>query len=64
MCHSADFIFAIPPPHVLSKLVQSDKHKARALQNVALTERARGRRAMMRGLMAIGVPAGELRRTV
>jgi Zn-dependent metalloprotease len=64
MCHSRDFICTILPPHILSKLAESDKHRARALQNIALTERARGRRAMMRGLMAIGVPAGELRRTI
>ena len=64
MCHSHDFICTILPPHILSKLAESDKHRARALQNIALTERARGRRSMMRGLLAIGVPAGELRRTV
>jgi len=64
MCHSADFILTTPPPHILSKLAESDKHRARALQNVALTERGRGGRAMMRGLLAIGVPAGEPRCTV
>ena len=64
MCHSPDFICTILPPHILNKLAESDKHRARALQNIALTERARGRRSMMRGLLAVGVPAGELRRTV
>ncbi|MGB7846367.1 MAG: M4 family metallopeptidase [Candidatus Acidiferrum sp.] len=64
MCESQDFICTILPPHILKKLAESDKHRNRALQNIALTERARGRRSMMRGLMAFGIPAGELRRTI
>jgi len=63
MFHSADFTFTIPPSQILSKLAESDKHRAHALQNKALAERAHSRRAMMCGVMAIGMPAGELRRT-
>jgi Zn-dependent metalloprotease len=64
MCHSPDFICTILPPHILRKLAESDKHRARALENLALTERARGRRGVLRGILAIGVSTGERRRTV
>lgn len=63
MCHPSNFICTILPPHILKKLAESDRHRARALNTITLTEQARGRRALMRGLFA-GVPAGELRRTI
>jgi Zn-dependent metalloprotease len=63
MCIPSDFICTILPPHILKKLAESDRHRARALNTITLTEQARGRRALMRGLLA-GVPAGELRRTI
>jgi Zn-dependent metalloprotease len=63
VCNSSDFICAILPPHILTKLAESERYRSRALRTLALTEQARGRRTFMRGLLG-GVPAGELRRTV
>jgi Zn-dependent metalloprotease len=63
MCKHSDFLCTILPPHILRKLAESDKHRERALRTIALTEHARGRRAMI-GALLTGVPAGRLRRTV
>jgi Zn-dependent metalloprotease len=63
MCHSTRFICTILPPHILKKLAESDRHRAQALHTLALTEHARGRRALMANLVA-AVPAGGLRRTI
>jgi Zn-dependent metalloprotease len=63
MCIPSDFICTILPPHILKKLTESERQRGRALNTITLTEQARGRRALMRGLLA-GVPAGELRRTI
>lgn len=64
MCHSPDFICTILSPQILEKLASSEKHRERALRTIALTEHARGRRSLMRGVLALGVPAGQLRRTI
>jgi Zn-dependent metalloprotease len=63
VCNSSSFICTILPPHILTKLAESERNRANALRTIALTEQARGRRALMRGLLA-GLPAGELRRTI
>lgn len=63
MCTRSDFICTILPPHILHKLAESQTHRVQALRTIALTERARGRRSIMRGFI-VGVPAGELRRTI
>src|SRR4029077_16888678 len=63
MCKCPDFLCTILPPHILKKLAESDKHRARALRTIALTEHARGRRAII-GALITGVPAGKLRRTI
>ena len=63
MCKSPDFLCTIVPPHILHKLAESDRHRARALRTIALTERARGRRAIL-GFLGAGVPTGTLRRTI
>jgi len=63
MCDCSNFVCTILPPHILDRLAESDSHRARALRTIAITERARGRRSLMRGFFA-GVPAGQLRRTI
>jgi Zn-dependent metalloprotease len=63
MCYRSNFVCTILPPHILSKLAESEKHRAQALRTIALTEHARGLRSVARGLLG-GVPAGELRRTI
>jgi len=63
MCKSPDVLCTILPPHILKKLAESAKHRERALRTIALTEHARGRRAMI-GALLTGVPAGKLRRTI
>jgi Zn-dependent metalloprotease len=63
MCDGPHFVCTILPPHILTKLAESDKHRALALRTIALTAHARGRRSIMRGLL-VGVPAGQLRRTI
>ncbi len=63
MCNSANYVCTILPPHILTKLCESDRHRARALRTIALTEQARGRRAIL-GAMLAAVPAGTLRRTI
>src|SRR5260370_8419909 len=63
MCKSHDFLCTILPPHIRKNLAESGKHRDRALRTIALTEHARGRRAMI-GALLTGVPAGTLRRTI
>ena len=63
MCNSAEYLCTILPPHILTKLCESDRHRARALRTITLTEQARGRRAIL-GAMLAAVPAGTLRRTI
>jgi Zn-dependent metalloprotease len=63
MCNSTQYICSILPPHILTKLAESDRHRARALRTIALTEHARGRRSIL-GVMLGSVPAGTLRRTI
>ena len=63
MCKSPNFLCTILPPQILSKLAESERHRARALRTIALTERARGRRAIL-GSVRAGVPTGTLRRTI
>ena len=63
MCNSPKNICSILPPHILTKMAESDRHRERALRTIALTEHARGRRSILGG-MSLGVPAGMLRRTI
>jgi Zn-dependent metalloprotease len=63
MCKSSNPICTILPPHILTKLAESERHRARALRTLALTERARGQRSAARFAIA-AVPAGTLRRTI
>src|SRR2546423_1882377 len=63
MCKSPEYICAILPPHVLTKMTESNRHRERALRTIALTERARGRRSIL-GTMLGSVPTGTLRRTI
>ena len=63
MCQTSNFLCTILPPHILKKLAASDKHRERALRTIALTEHARGRRAII-GALLTGVPSGTLRRTI
>src|SRR5438034_4287391 len=63
MCKSPEYICTILPPHILTKMTESNRHRERALRTIALTERARGRRSIL-GTMPGSVPAGTLRRTI
>ena len=63
MCQSSRYICTILPPHILTRLAESERHRARALRTIALTEHARGRRTILAQFMA-AVPAGMLRRTI
>ena len=63
MCNSSGHICTILPPHILTKLADSDRHRERALRTIALTEHARGRRSIL-GRMSFGVSTGMLRRTI
>jgi len=63
MCKSPEYICTILPPHILTKMTESNRHRERALRTIALTERARGRRSIL-GTMLGSVPTGTLRRTI
>jgi len=53
------------PPHILTKLAESDEHREHALRTLALGERFRGRREVRSAFEGLaGVPAGEKRRTI
>lgn len=53
------------PPHILTKLAESDKHREHALRTLALGERFRGRREVRSAFEGLaGVPAGQKRRTI
>jgi len=59
-CH----VCCIVPPHILRHLAEHPQHRAQALRTLALTERLRGRREVLAHFAAVGLAAGQERRTI
>ena len=59
-CH----VCYVIPPHILKHLAENPKHREQALRTLATTERLRGHREILGRFAAIGLAAGQERRTI
>jgi len=61
---STPHVCSILPPHILHKLAENPEHRQKALRALTITERLRGRREVFAQFAAVGLPAGQKRRTI